>query len=324
MTDPLHVAPGIVGFLDAPNHVRIRAIRTERWIGFGRARRVVEHLSALCEYPPSTRPPGLAIYGHSGMGKTMLVEKFRRVHPPAFQSSGGFRTSPVLAISLTSRPTERRVYVQLLMALGVSVNERATLLELEIKAIRLLKDSMVRVLVFDEVHNLLAGSPRANNGSSSNCSVISAMSSRHLWSAWASQMRAMRLPATSNWRVGSTSSSCHAGKVTKSFKKWSPLSSLVGSHQPRPAWQTIRISPSPRRYFRLSFVLSFRSSFQNGGVCSSTTAQCTLSRNSSISGSCRVISTPRVWAQELGCLAVGLSLPLPCPQTAKPSGLGTT
>ena len=26
------------------------------------------------------------------------------------------------------------------------------------------------------------------------------------------------------------------------------------------------------------------------------------------------------WAQELGCLAVGLSLPLPCPQTAKPSG----
>lgn len=160
MTDPLHVAPGIVGFLDAPNHVRIRAIRTERWIGFGRARRVVEHLGALCEYPPSTRPPGLAIYGHSGMGKTMLVEKFRRDHPPAFNSAVGFETSPVLAISLTSRPTERRVYAQLLMALGVSVNERATLLELEIKAIRLLKDSMVRVLVFDEVHNLLAGSPR--------------------------------------------------------------------------------------------------------------------------------------------------------------------
>ena len=121
MTDPLHVAPGIVGFLDAPNHVRIRAIRTERWIGFGRARRVVEHLGALCEYPPSTRPPGLAIYGHSGMGKTMLVEKFRRDHPPAFNSAVGFETSPVLAISLTSWPTERRVYAQLLMAPGVSV-----------------------------------------------------------------------------------------------------------------------------------------------------------------------------------------------------------
>ena len=76
--------------------------------------------------------------------------------------------------------------------------------------------------------------------------------------------------------------------------KTSPVASLVGSHQPRPAWLTMRISPLPRRYFRLSFVLSFRSSFQHGGVRSSTTAQCTLSRNSSISGSCRVISTPRV------------------------------
>jgi hypothetical protein len=136
MIDPLHVAPGVAGILDAPNHVRVRAIRTERWIGFGRARRVIEHLAALCEYPPSTRPPGLAI---SGMGKTMLVEKFRRNHPPAFNSGVGFETSPVLAISLTSRPTERRVYAQLLIALGANVNERATLMELEIKAIRLLK-----------------------------------------------------------------------------------------------------------------------------------------------------------------------------------------
>ena len=56
-------------------------------------------------------------------------------------------------------------------------------------------------------------------------------------------------------------------------RKTSPLASLVGSHQPRPAWLTMRISPLPRRYFRLSFVLSFRSSFQHGGVRSSTRAQ---------------------------------------------------
>ena len=52
--------------------------------------------------------------------------------------------------------------------------------------------------------------------------------------------------------------------------KTSPLASLVGSHHPRPVWLTIRISPLPRRYFRLSFVFSFRSSFHVGGVRSST------------------------------------------------------
>src|SRR5208283_3636562 len=86
----------------------------------------------------------------------------------------------------------------------------------------------------------------------------------------------------------------------------SPLASLVGSHHPRPAWLTIRISPLPRRYFRLSLVLTFRSIFHVGGVCSSTTAQCTLARSSSISGSCPVMSAPRVCAQELGSMAFPL------------------
>jgi hypothetical protein len=94
------------------------------------------------------------------MGKTMLVKKFRRDHPPVVNSNTGSEAVPVLAITLTSRPTERRIYGQLLMALGASVNERATLTELEIRTALLLKNSDVRVLVIDEVHNLLAGTPR--------------------------------------------------------------------------------------------------------------------------------------------------------------------
>src|SRR5271168_3939146 len=88
--------------------------------------------------------------------------------------------------------------------------------------------------------------------------------------------------------------------------KTSPLASLVGSHHPRPAWLTIRISPLPRRYFRLSLVLSFRSSFHGGGFRSSTTAQCTLSRSSSISGSCPVMSAPRVLSAGAGLNGLGL------------------
>jgi hypothetical protein len=98
------------------------------------------------------------------MGKTMLVEKFRRDHPPIVNCNNGSEALPVLAITLTSCPTERRIYGQLLMALGASVNERATLMELEIRTVLLLKDSSVRVLVIDEVHNLLAGTPREQRG----------------------------------------------------------------------------------------------------------------------------------------------------------------
>ncbi|MEZ5800050.1 MAG: TniB family NTP-binding protein [Nitratireductor sp.] len=155
-----HLAPGAAALANAPIETRIRAIRSDRWVGFDRARRVLRHLDGLCDHPPSTRPPGLAIYGHSGMGKTMLVEKFKRDHPPIIDHNTGVESMPVLAITLTSRPTERRIYGQILMAMGASINERLTLMELEIRTVLLLKSSNVRVLVFDEVHNLLAGTPR--------------------------------------------------------------------------------------------------------------------------------------------------------------------
>lgn len=155
-----HLASGAAALANSPNETRICAIRSDRWVGFDRARRVLRHLDGLCDHPPSTRPPGLAIYGHSGMGKTMLVEKFKRNHPPIIDHSTGVESMPVLAITLTSRPTERRIYGQLLMAMGASINERLTLMELEIRTVLLLKSNNVRVLVFDEVHNLLAGTPR--------------------------------------------------------------------------------------------------------------------------------------------------------------------
>src|SRR6516165_8708294 len=92
------------------------------------ARAASSSISALCANIRRQRARQARYLRAQRHGKTMLVEKFRRDHPPAFNSAVGFETSPVLAISLTSRPTERRVYAQLLMALGVSVNERATLL----------------------------------------------------------------------------------------------------------------------------------------------------------------------------------------------------
>jgi hypothetical protein len=160
MIELSHLASGAAALASSPNETRIRAIRSDHWVGFDRARRVLRHLDGLCDHPPSTRPPGLAIYGHSGMGKTMLVEKFKRDHPPIIDHSTGVESMPVLAITLTSRPTERRIYGQLLMAMGASINERLTLMELEIRTVLLLKSNNVRVLVFDEVHNLLAGTPR--------------------------------------------------------------------------------------------------------------------------------------------------------------------
>lgn len=67
-SSPPHLAPGAAALLDLSDDMRIRAIRTERFVGFARARRVLEILQALGDPPPSTRPPGLATFAHSEGG----------------------------------------------------------------------------------------------------------------------------------------------------------------------------------------------------------------------------------------------------------------
>jgi hypothetical protein len=43
------------------------------------------------------------------MGKMMIMEKFRRDHPPRFDHDSGVGTTPVLALQMAGRPAERRL-----------------------------------------------------------------------------------------------------------------------------------------------------------------------------------------------------------------------
>jgi Cdc6-like AAA superfamily ATPase len=104
--------------------------------------------------------PSIAIYGDSGMGKTMIMEKFRRDHPPRFDGGAGVERTRVLAMQMAGKPGERRLYAQILTALGSPQNPRATMVDLEQVALRLMRAVDVHVLVLDEVHNILAGTFR--------------------------------------------------------------------------------------------------------------------------------------------------------------------
>lgn len=61
---------------------------------------------------------------------------------------------------MAGKPGERRLYAQILRALGAPQNPRATSVDLEQVAIRLMQAVNVQVLVLDEVHNILAGTFR--------------------------------------------------------------------------------------------------------------------------------------------------------------------
>jgi predicted ATPase len=88
---------------------RIRAIRSERWVSYPRVQKTLQILEQILDHPRTTRMPSIAIFGDSGMGKTMLMQKFCTDHPPGVDAETERHRTPVLALQMTSRPGERRL-----------------------------------------------------------------------------------------------------------------------------------------------------------------------------------------------------------------------
>jgi type II secretory pathway predicted ATPase ExeA len=139
---------------------RIRRIRADRWINYSRAQQALEKLEALLAFPQRARMPNLLIVGASGMGKTMIVEKFARDHPSHFDSVTGRMNMPVIVVQMVPGPDEARFYKRLLAAIGAPEPSRATLSVLESLTLRLLSEIRPGLLVIDEVHSLQAGTVR--------------------------------------------------------------------------------------------------------------------------------------------------------------------
>jgi hypothetical protein len=162
MSDPpfAHLLPQIRALADAPAEMRIRRIRTDRWIGYARAEAALAAMEDLLTFPKRMRMPNLLLVGPSNNGKTMIVEKFRREHVRGAEADvrEGAIAVPVLKVQMPPAPDERRFFSAVLEALGAPDRSNDRLAAKQDMAMRMLRATSVRLLVIDEVHNILSGS----------------------------------------------------------------------------------------------------------------------------------------------------------------------
>ncbi len=138
-----------------PDEERLRYVRADRWIGYPRTTAALERLETLFSWPSKQRMPNLLLIGPTNNGKSMIIEKFRRTHP--LISHEDREEIPVLVVQMPSEPSVTRFYTALLAALGAPLRTRYRIAELEQLVLRLLRAASVRVLVIDELHNVLGG-----------------------------------------------------------------------------------------------------------------------------------------------------------------------
>ena len=153
----LHESVPVAGL---PAEKRILHLRQDRWVDHPIASQALLRLEALLDTPRRTRMPCLLIYGDSGIGKTMLLEKFRRAHRPFFEPHRGVEHIDVLAVQMPPVPSQTRFYGQILQAIGAPFRPSDRISVVETVAMGLLRKIRPRMIVVDEVHHLLAGSAR--------------------------------------------------------------------------------------------------------------------------------------------------------------------
>lgn len=153
-----HLIPSAQKTAQLPNAERIARIRADRWIGYTQAQKALAKLEDLFTHPERQRMPNLLIVGPTNNGKTMLVEKFRRQHPVTTSDDGQTEQIPILAMQMPSDPTISRFYTMLLYSLNAPSFARRRVSDLEELSLRILRQVGLRMLVIDELHNVLAGS----------------------------------------------------------------------------------------------------------------------------------------------------------------------
>lgn len=99
--------------------------------------------------------PNLLLVGPTNNGKSMIIEKFRRIHPATSVADQEYM--PLLCVQMPSEPSVARFYVALLAAMGAPLRPRQRVPEMAQVAWSLLRRVGVRVIAIDGLHNVLAG-----------------------------------------------------------------------------------------------------------------------------------------------------------------------
>lgn len=152
-----HLNDSAIEALTLSDAERIHKIRSERWIGYPKAKQILAKLEDLLIYPRTHRMPNLLVVGDTNNGKTMLAQRFMNLHPADDNPDGDGIIAPVLLVQAPPVPDEGRFYNAILEMLFAPYRPSERVDKKQFQVIKLLRYIGLKVLVIDEIHHILAG-----------------------------------------------------------------------------------------------------------------------------------------------------------------------
>ncbi|MYF89384.1 MAG: AAA family ATPase [Boseongicola sp. SB0676_bin_33] len=153
-----HLHPDTRHVAGLPAEERLGHFGDDRWIGYTRALDALARMGQLLATQAGRiRPRNMLVVGPSNNGKSTIAEKFMRQHPRRTAVEGDRQIFSVLSVQMPSDATVGRFHALLLDSLGAPVGQTRAVDRRGALARKLMRTCEVRMLLVDELHNLLCG-----------------------------------------------------------------------------------------------------------------------------------------------------------------------
>lgn len=136
---------------------RIAFLGVDRWIGYTRAREILDLFGRLMDSGPRIRPKNYLLVGEPNNGKSTLVHRFNMLRGEGFMDENVDPVKPVIVAQSPPSADEKGLYASILSRFWAPYKPNASTLALRFQVIHQLRSCKTRILFIDEIHSLLAG-----------------------------------------------------------------------------------------------------------------------------------------------------------------------
>lgn len=144
----------------ASNQERIEFLDEPRWVGYAVANKIIDNLVSLMNKPKRPRMFNLLVVGDSNNGKTTLIRHFYDLYGIPFVDSQSDGIRPIILAEAPPSANEKELYISLLERFYVPYRPTDSVAKLRYQTIHLFREYKVKILIIDEFHSLLVGTPR--------------------------------------------------------------------------------------------------------------------------------------------------------------------
>lgn len=138
---------------------RIRFIDEPHWIGYSKAIAMLDFLGEMLDRPRHLRTQNLLLVGEPGNGKTTIVSHFADVRGIPGQNSFGDPVKPIIMAQAPPSADEKALYISIMEHFWSPTRTSLPAARLRYQVIHMMRSCNVRMLIIDEIHSMLTGTP---------------------------------------------------------------------------------------------------------------------------------------------------------------------